>query len=303
MRETIKYYYNVYIEKIYEINNGCYFYLNDYKYYFVLFDRNVNEINTLVKISNELYNKNILVDTFILTKDNNYYVNIENKVYVLLRVNSIEEDKYNIKDIINFNNSIIINDKINLPSWSELWSNKIDNFEDKISELNTEYPLIQNTIDYYIGMAENAISYINDTFIEEESNTFKINLNHKRIGKAYQGYVNNPLTFTFDYSVRDLAEYTKFNYFNNNLNYQELEEVLLGNFLSKGDLRLFFGRLLYPSYYLDIVKNIFILDENEEELKKYINKIEDYEYFLQDIYHTIKRKIEIPPVEWLVNKK
>ena len=36
MKETINYYYNVYPEKVYEINNGCYFYFNTYKYYFIL---------------------------------------------------------------------------------------------------------------------------------------------------------------------------------------------------------------------------------------------------------------------------
>ena len=58
-----------------------------------------------------------------------------------------------------------------------------------------------------------------------------------------------------------------------------------------------------PSYYLDTIKDIFIYEKNEEELNKYINKINDYELFLQDIYITIKRKYEIPPIEWLVNKK
>lgn len=303
MRETIKFYYNVYIEKIYEIDNGYYFYLNEFKYYFIEFNRKLEELDTLVKITNELYNKNILVDTFILNKDNSYYVNIEDKIFVLLRVNSIEEDKYTVKDIISFNNLIIISNEKYLPSWSTLWMNKIDVFEEQISELNTDYPLIQNTFDYYTGLAENAISYINDTFIDEKQIDFKINLNHKRMTEEYQGYVNNPLTFTFDYSVRDLAEYIKYNFFNNTLDMSEIDKIILSNNFNKAEIRLLYGRLLYPSYYLDNVKNIFTLDKNEEILNKYINKINDYELFLQDIYITIKRKYEIPPIEWLVNKK
>lgn len=299
MKETIKFYYDTYIKELYEINNGYYFYLNNYKYYFIEFNRDIREIDILFKLSNELYNKNILVDTFILNKDNKVLTNIQNKNYVLLRVNSIENDKYNLKDIIKFNNLYTSNTKIE--PWSTLWINKIDAFEEKISELNNDYPIIQSSFDYYIGLAENAISYINDTFIEE--NNFKINLNHKRIKDAYQGYVNNPLTFTFDYRVRDIAEYIKYNYFNNTINYDEIEEVILNSDLNKGELRLLVGRLLYPSYYLDTIKDIFIYEKNEEELNKYINKINDYELFLQDIYITIKRKYEIPPIEWLVNKK
>lgn len=299
MKETIKFYYDTYIKELYEINNGYYFYLNNYKYYFIEFNRDIREIDILFKLSNELYNKSILVDTFILNKDNKVLTNIQNKNYVLLRVNSIENDKYNLKDIIKFNNLYTSNTKIE--PWSTLWINKIDAFEEKISELNNDYPIIQSSFDYYIGLAENAISYVNDTFIEE--NNFKINLNHKRIKGAYQGYVNNPLTFTFDYRVRDIAEYIKYNYFNNTINYDEIEEVILNSDLNKGELRLLFGRLLYPSYYLDTIKDIFIYEKNEEELNKYINKINDYELFLQDIYITIKRKYEIPPIEWLVNKK
>lgn len=299
MKETIKFYYDTYIKELYEINNGYYFYLNNYKYYFIEFNRDIREIDILFKLSNELYNKNILVDTFILNKDNKVLTNIQNKNYVLLRVNSIENDKYNLKDIIKFNNLYTSNTKIE--PWSTLWINKIDAFEEKISELNNDYPIIQSSFDYYIGLAENAISYVNDTFIEE--NNFKINLNHKRIKDAYQGYVNNPLTFTFDYRVRDIAEYVKYNYFNNTINYDEIEEVILNSDLNKGELRLLVGRLLYPSYYLDTIKDIFIYEKNEEELNKYINKINDYELFLQDIYITIKRKYEIPPIEWLVNKK
>lgn len=299
MKETIKFYYDTYIKELYEINNGYYFYLNNYKYYFIEFNRDIREIDILFKLSNELYNKNILVDTFILNKDNKVLTNIQNKNYVLLRVNSIENDKYNLKDIIKFNNLYISNTKIE--PWSTLWINKIDAFEEKISELNNDYQIIQSSFDYYIGLAENAISYVNDTFIEE--NNFKINLNHKRIKYAYQGYVNNPLTFTFDYRVRDIAEYIKYNFFNNTINYDEIEEVILRSDLNKGELRLLVGRLLYPSYYLDTIKDIFMYETNEEKLNKYINKINDYELFLQDIYITIKRKYEIPPIEWLVNKK
>lgn len=299
MKETIKFYYNTYIKDIYELNNGYYFYYNNYKYYFIEYTRDINELEILFNISNELYNKNILVNTFILNKDNKIFTTLENKNYVMLRVNSIESDKYNLKDIIKFNNLYTSDKKIE--PWTTLWKNKIDAFENQISELNNEYPIIQNTFDYYIGLAENAISYVNDTLLEE--NDFIINLNHKRINESYQGYVNNPLTFTFDYRVRDISEYIKYNFFNNKLNYDEINDLIYSNYLNKGELRLLFGRLLYPSYYLDTLKNIFMYELEETKLNKYIDKINEYEYFLQEVYNTIKCKYEIPSIEWVVNKK
>lgn len=300
MKETIKFYYNVFVEKIYEISNGCYFYYSNFKYYFISYDSELNKLEELFKISNDLYNKSILVNTFILTKDNKYYVEKESRIYVLLRVNSIEEDIISISELIEFNNSVILNN--NIVSWSSLWGKNIDMFESEISELNTDYPLIQSTFDYYVGIAENAISYVNNTFLEEDINSFRVNLNHKRINECYQGYINNPLTFTFDYSVRDIAEYTKYNFFNNSLNISELESILLSSF-SKGEIRLYYARLMYPTYYFDMVKDIFIYDKSEDELSKYIDKIEEYEYFLQDIYYILKKKFNIPPVEWVVNRK
>ena len=102
MKETINYYYKVYPDKIYEINSGVYFYFNDFKYYFIEFTRTKEEINLLVKISNDLYNKHVLVNTFILTKDNNYFVELNDKIMILLRVNSIESDTNTLKDLIYF---------------------------------------------------------------------------------------------------------------------------------------------------------------------------------------------------------
>ena len=142
MKETINYYYNVYPNEVYYINNGVYFFLDEIKYYFVKFERNLNEINVLVKISNDLYNRNILVDTFIKTKTGNFYVNILNEVYVLLRVNSYEDDACNLKDIVYFNNLLISNNNsINL-SWPILWAKKIDEFELSVSEVNLENPIV-----------------------------------------------------------------------------------------------------------------------------------------------------------------
>ena len=86
MKETIKYFYNVYPDKIYEIENGCYFFINEYKYYFVKYSGNTNNLELLVKISNDLYNKGILVDTFILSKNKTFYVNVDEYLYVMLRV-------------------------------------------------------------------------------------------------------------------------------------------------------------------------------------------------------------------------
>ena len=198
---------------------------------------------------------------------------------------------------------MISNDKIKLSGdWATLWEKKIDEFEISISEINDEYPLIQESFSYYIGLAENAISYFKDTINEEDMKDVKINLNHRRIDEsAKSANINNPLTFTFDYEVRDIAEYIKSKFFKGIIDFDEIDDLLISNNFSRASLRILFSRLLYPSYYFDEVKNIFIYDENENIVKTYINKCEIYEDFLIDIYNLINKKVNIPPIEWLIN--
>ena len=302
MKETIKYYYNVYPDSLIEIENGVYFYLNGYKYYFVKYDRNPEEIAFLVQISNDLFKKNILVDTFIKSKDNTFFVSVNEKVYVLLRVNSIENDIYDLKDIIDFNNKLVADKQIH-NNWANLWMKRVDSLESEISEYNNEYPLIRETFDYYVGLAENAISYFNDTLIEEDIRTVKITLNHKTIlTPTYSGFINNPLTFTFDYEVRDAAEYIKSSFFEGKFYLEDFYEILKKN-NSRASLRILYARLLYPNYYFNALEKVFVLDEEESKINKYIEKINNYEVFLNEIYKIINKKVPIPPIEWLNNKK
>ncbi len=301
MKETIKFYYNIYPDTLYEILNGYYFFVGDIKYYFVLFDRDIKEIEFLVKISNDLYNKNILVDTFIQNKDGKFYVILEDKVYVMLRVNSIESDLLNIKDIVYFNNLLISDNVKSIDSnWAILWGKRVDEFESMVSELNTELPIVQESFDYFVGLAENAIVYFNEAVMSTSLANTKINLNHKRIPEMlYSGYINNPLTFTFDYDVRDVSEYIKLKFFKSSIDYDEIEDLILSGHYSKGSLMILFARLMYPSYYFDTLKSVILEEVSESELLIYINKVNMYEDFLLDIYNLISKKEEILPVEWL----
>ena len=301
MKETINYYYNVYPNSLSKIDNGVYFYLNSFKYYFVKYDRSPSEIDFLVQISNELYNRNILVDTFIKNKDNSFFVKVNDDIFVLLRVNSLENDVYNLNDIIEFNNKIIVSKHMHV-SWSNLWMKRVDDLESELSEYNKEYPIVRETFDYYVGLAENAISYFNDTLTQEDINSVKINLNHKKIfTPTYCGFIYNPLTFTLDYEVRDIAEYIKSSFFDDSFYIEDIYEVLKKNY-SKASLRLLYARLLYPNYYFNALEKIFVLDEKEVIINKYVGKISEYEKLLDQIYKIINKKVSLPPVEWLNSK-
>lgn len=54
---------------------------------------------------------------------------------ILLRVNSIESDTNTLKDLIYFNNLLIIDDSTKTESWASLWSKKVDIFESEMNNL------------------------------------------------------------------------------------------------------------------------------------------------------------------------
>ncbi len=171
MKSLLEYYYNIYPDKIYERNNYYFFFINDIKYYLVPFDRGIDELKTLVELTNKLYLKNIKVHTFIKNKDNEFYVKNNNINYVLLRVNKDEKEEIDIYDILKFN-SIDIIDSLNIISPSKRWERTIDSFEKEITELNNDYPELLKVFDYYVGLAENAISYVESINIKEDTKLF-----------------------------------------------------------------------------------------------------------------------------------
>ena len=59
---------------------------------------------------------------------------------------------------------------------------------------------------------------------------------------------------------------------------------------------MFFARMLYPTYYFDIYEEIITDREKEEKLLKILDKVNDYENILKQIYRQIKN---LPTIDWL----
>lgn len=304
MKNLLEYYYNIFPDVIYEKGNACYFFINDIKYYFVPFNRNINELNNLIELSNKLYFKGIKVHTFIETKEKKFYIEHEKINYVLLRVNTIENEEIDIYDIIKFNNLEIINDnKLDSLSWIKRWEHTADSFEREAIELNNDFPLLTNYFNYYIGLAENAISYVKNINLNEEN---KLYLSHKRIKTPLTyGMLYNPLSFIFDYKVRDLSEYIKELFFYSKFDEDEIFNIINEELLnySLNDVQLLYGRLLFPTYYFDLFEGVLNKEREEKELNNIINLSKHYELFLKELYYVLKSKYNIEPIEWIVNNK
>lgn len=296
MKETINYYYNVYPDEIVEINNGCYFYYGEFKYYFVKV-KNIDELNMLLDISNTLYKKNTFVDTFIFSKDKSIYVSLLEENYVLLRVNSVENDVYSLSDIVYFN-SLYVKDNIKEIPYDKIWAKNVDVFESEVSELNNDYMIVQDSFNYYVGLAENAISYYVDVKEKESLNDIRVSVCHKRINKyMYSGLINNPLYFMLDYEVRDIALYIETMFFEGVFNFEEIIDCIKG--FNRTMARILICRLLYPVYYFDQLKLVLMGKESENSLLKYIEKCKEYELLLSDLLNYFNKKLNIPKIEWL----
>ena len=114
----------------------------------------------------------------------------------------------------------------------------------------------------------------------------------------------NPLLFIFDLQVRDIAEYIKSTFFQDEVDARiELNAFLNMERKTRYEYQMFYARMLYPSYYFDIYEQIMNNQEEEQKLIKIIEKNQQYEAFLNEIYIKICKIIEIDKIEWINKKK
>lgn len=297
MNNYINFYYELYPDDIVKKGNHYYFVLNNEKYYFVTYDRDVNEVDTLYKLNKEMISRNSLVHEIILNKKGEVITLIDEVYYVLLRVYVNESVVITIDDVVfmlNSNDGVFSNSVISRTDWIKLWSLKIDYFEYQIGHLIKKYPYIYNTVDYYIGLGENAITYMKE--LNDNINSSSLSITHRRIGVNSTMFdLYNPLNLIIDYKVRDVSEYLKDAFFNNVNVYSILDKLFKMCMFDRITLNLLFCRLLFPSYYFDLYENILENDLNENLVINIIKKSASYEYFLSFLI----RNWSLYKIEWL----
>ncbi len=307
MKNIINYYYNLFPNDIKQDNNYFYFSYNNEKYYLFIFNRPLNDIIPLFELNLEMLRRNILVHEIILNKDRRIVTIVDKISYILMKVYVNTKKPTTLSDInyIHINTlGINKNKQLSRNNWVKLWSDKIDYFEYQINQMGKKYPLLRESLSYFIGLGENAISYIKNTYIDYNINEYNnLVVCHKRV-KADDTLLdtNNPINFILDIRVRDISEYIKSEFFNNNKLWDEIYEYFKHIRLSALEYRLLYGRLLYPSFYFDTYEEIMNNNLDEREIIKIIDKINEYEDFLKDFYAYIKLKDNIPEVNWILYK-
>ncbi len=307
MKEIINYYYNLDLLEINEYNTYASFKYNGEDYYFVFFNRTIEELKDLIDIIYELKIKGIRVHDIIFNRYNSPLTKVGENYYLLLKLNIPKDEIINfismceLLDKLKLNNH---NSKLYRNNWGELWSKKIDYFEEQINEIGKDKTIVLDSFSYYIGLAENAISYVNKINkvigISENDN---ITLSHRRI---FYPNINlnylNPLSFIFDLEVRDIAGYLKVAFFNGEDVLLDLSTYLKMHKLTPYGYHMLYARLLYPSYYFDIYEDIMNNNGNEEKLIPVIEKVSDYELFLKEAYDEISKYTNLERIDWIIKK-
>lgn len=310
MKELLKQNYNLRDNiEIVQNDNFCFFFFGEKKYYFVPYFRSEEELNDLISLNEELIAKKIPTSRFISNKFNQFITISNDQKYVLLETDLNISKEYNVLDMIFFADKLSVSKKNSVlyrNSWGDLWSSKVDYFEYQLGQLGKDKPIILNSFSYYIGLAENAIAYVNNTIKNHQISIYeKITLQRKRIMfPNIQLNYFNPLNYVVDIEVRDIASYFKSLFFNSYDDlWLEVNAYLKRKRLSIYGYQLLYARLLYPSYYFDIYEKIMEGNIKEEALLSIINKSSLYEDFLKNMYLEISKYAPIEKIDWIVNKK
>lgn len=302
MKQTIEYYYSIKVDQLLVEENAYHIISNNEDYYFVMYIRNQTDLQDLIDSSRELKNKNINCHDLILNNQKEVLTKIDDADYILLKVHN-KDEIYSIIEMMQLNKKVLLsseNRRKYVNNWSGLWQQKIDYIETQQNEVSSNR-IIKSSIDYYIGLCENAIYYVN-TISQKYSldNKDNIILSHNRVGYPNYGlnYLN-PLSFIFDLEVRDVAEYIKSCFFYGDDAMLELQTYLKSQKLTPYSYNMLYARLLYPSYYFDNYEK-GLHNDNEKNLINIITKVNDYEEFLKKAYKEISLYAPLETIDWLI---
>ena len=307
MEKTIEFYYGKTLHAIKKISNHYYFESEGEMFFFVPFNKASSVLNEIMQVSHELKQKKIEVHDIVMNKNGELMTIVNDVNYILLKINGELNQKFDIFDIIKLNDRLTLqNTKTQLyrNDWASLWSSKVDYLEYQIRELGKNKRILLETFSYYIGLAENAIAYVIKT-----TNSFaissleKVTLCHSRL--YYPNYklnYMNPLNFIFDLEIRDISEYLKHMFFSDDDAFRELQIYLSRKKLSRFGYQMLYARLLYPSYYFDIFESIMNNEESEKKLLRIVDRVNEYESFLKNVFYELERYSMMEQIDWLIVK-
>lgn len=305
MKNNIIYYYNIEVSNLVKNGNYYSFYFNGDRYEFNIYTRDFKEENDILKLNKFMVENNILVHEIIPNKNGNIVSVVDNVPYVLYKV-YINKDKKITLDELTFMSQydVVGVDSLKRNEWDTLWGTRIDYLEYQINQMGKKYPILVNSFSYFVGMAENAISYVKNTIIETKKEKLdKDVISHSKVYDSINS-IYDPLNIIIDHKSRDVSEYIKASFFLNNKKiFEELDIYFSKNYYSFYGIRLLFGRVVYPSFYFDLYDNVILGNVKESEVLNITSRTVEYEAYLREIYYYLRKFYNIPTIDWLTNDK
>lgn len=300
MKNIINYFYNLNITKLTNKDNIYSFYDNDELYYFYIYNNNIKNLDLTKDIDDSLKN-DTLIHEIIINKDNSIITYYNNIPYILCKINININKPITLGEINYLSSKVIItNSKITYHSWQDLWSIKMDYLEKVINENGKKYPIIVDSFNYFVGMAENAISYYNNLSNKEVDNNSLV-ISHRIININDTVYaIYDPVNIIIDHKARDIAEYIKYSFFSDNTNiFKELNVYFKYNYYTKDDVVMLLARVLYPSFYFNMYEDIMINSKEEKIITNITSKLDKYELYLARVFKYFNNFYNLPVPEWL----
>lgn len=299
MKNALKYYYNLIPTSIHQVNKKYKCYVDNQEYVLTQYEEPLENVNDFYQLSIFLNQIKIPCHEIVLNIEHSAITYINNLPFILLRVYMVD-NKINFNDILMFSD-IFIDYKMykNLvcDNWYNMWTKKVDYLEYQMSQLGKKFPIVRNSFNYFIGLAENSISFINEAggYIDNMVISHKRIITNQNVKELY-----NPLNFVLDSKTRDASEYIKNKFFYDQYNIYEFINDLQMLDLKGNQYILFFSRLLFPSYYFDIYELIVSEKIEEKELNKVLSKINEYVSFLKDAWLELDKYYKLPEIEWII---
>ena len=302
MKQELEYYYGLIDVEVHYKDKEYIIYKDQDKYIFKPCYRDYDELVEIYKLLDNNYT--LSFSRIMINRDNRIVTIINNTSYILLKIQVDDIRLIDFSDLLEFNNKNIIYEGLDLKkiyrtNWSELWSSKLDYFEYQMNHIKDKYKIISSSIDFFIGLGENSISYINQILSEERIDS-TISISHRRV--LYNMSITDfydPTEIIIDYKVRDVSEYLKSLFLYGEVDYDYLEDFFRKLNFTKIDFEMLFGRLLFPSFYFDMYESIINKEVDEKKITIIINKSDDYIIFLKKIYNIIYRIYPIKKIDYI----
>ncbi|MDD6223851.1 MAG: hypothetical protein PUB18_02495 [bacterium] len=304
MKDFINYYYQFNITDLH-LCHGKYFFLYNGNHYMFKVCEYANDIEEIFLLSEYINHDNKFYHHLVHNKNNSLITMIDHKPFVLLKLSNIMNASISLFDI-KVNDFVPSRERfqrLNHFHWVLFWEKKVDYFEMQIMSRQADFYTILPMFHYFVGMAENAIQYLKTVLGNKRLDRLEnLVVSHRRFTKNMTLVdFYDPTNLIIDHRARDITEFLKYSFFSTPYDLKTIHDYFEIISLSDFEAHLVFARLLFPTFYFDALE-FSLRSGSFSELYVFESKIDDYQFFINEIYNYLSKKILIQPINWIIKK-